>query len=314
MSSSTEDSLRFRTFVGRLGRVARPFVAAMTIAACTLCVTQAQIPGRPAPASTSSAPSANPLALPSDALLGFVEIPSGPFVMGAASPSDPLAFDNERWSATSPEGVVDVPSFYLARFEVTVEQFRAFVQATGFKVHPRALEAPPAHPVAFVSWPDALAYCRWVEATLESWSGTPATLQALLRDGWRVSLPSEAEWEKAARGTDRRVFPWGDTPRRDRVNYQSDASQSVGQFACPECPFPIFDMSGNVWEWTRSPYRPYPFDPSNARTDLEADALWVMRGGHFGDPARNVRTTTRGGADPGARRAMIGFRLAISRF
>ena len=63
-------------------------------------------------------------------------------------------------------------------------------------------------------------------------------------------------------------------------------------------------MSGNVWEWTRSPYQPYPFDPADDRKNLEADALWVMRGGSFADAERNVRAAIRGGADPGARRAV----------
>lgn len=268
--------------------------------------------GPPAAAAQRSAP--NPLALPDDPLLGFVEIPAGAFVMGTSSATDPMAFDNERWSATSTEGTIDVQRFYLGKYEVTVAQFRAFVEATGFTVDARALQAPPTHPVAFVSWPDALAYGRWVTATLTSWPGTPPALQRVLREGWRVTLPSEAEWEKAARGPDRRIFPWGQTPRRDRAHYDTQAAGPVGQFGCPECPFPLFDMSGNVWEWTRSPYQPYPFDPSDDKANLEADALFVMRGGHFGDPARNVRTTTRGGADPGARRAIIGFRLAISRF
>jgi formylglycine-generating enzyme required for sulfatase activity len=72
-------------------------------------------------------------------------------------------------------------------------------------------------------------------------------------------------------------------------------------------------MSGNVWEWTSSPYQPYPYDPGNDRANLDADALWVMRGGSFDDAARLVRTTTRGAADPGARRPFIGFRVVISR-
>ena len=69
-------------------------------------------------------------------------------------------------------------------------------------------------------------------------------------------------------------------------------------------------MSGNVWEWTRSPYQPYPFDPTNV--NLDAEALWVMRGGSFADTERNVRTGVRGGAGPDVRRPFIGFRVAVS--
>jgi formylglycine-generating enzyme required for sulfatase activity len=72
-------------------------------------------------------------------------------------------------------------------------------------------------------------------------------------------------------------------------------------------------MAGNVWEWTRSPYQPYPYDPSDDRTGLDKDALWVMRGGGFADGPQLIRTTTRGAAEPGARRPFIGFRVAISR-
>jgi formylglycine-generating enzyme required for sulfatase activity len=243
----------------------------------------------------------------------LVEIPGGPFMMGADTAHDPQAFENERWSSASGVGTVDVATFLMARHEVTVEQFSTFARAANWTVDPRALAGPRTHPVTFVSWPDALAYCRWLQVTLERAPQTSPRVRQLLRDGWRVSLPSEAEWEKAARGTDGRAYPWGAEPRRDRANYETRETTPVGRFACPECPYGLADMSGNVWEWTSSPYQPYPYDPSDDRANLAADALWVMRGGHFGDGARLVRTTTRGAADPGARRAFIGFRVALSR-
>jgi formylglycine-generating enzyme required for sulfatase activity len=226
----------------------------------------------------------------------FVEIPGGPFVMGADRTRDPQAFDNERWSAVSGEGTVDVPTFYIARHEITVAQFTAFARATSWRGDARALAAPSTNPVTFVAWPDALAYCRWLSATL----------------GRRVRLPTEAEWEKAARGTDGRIYPWGNEPRRDRANYESTGTTPVGQFACPECTYGLADMSGNVWEWTSSPYQPYPYDAADDRANLDADALWVIRGGHFGDGARLVRTTARTGADPGVRRHSIGFRVVVA--
>ena len=252
--------------------------------------------------------------LPDEELLGFVEIPAGPFLMGSDPAIDLLAFENERWSPTRAQEMVDVPTFYIGRYEVTVAQFQAFVEATGFIVTDQALQGPPDHPVASVSWPDALAYCRWLQNTLQAWPKTPAPLDRLFHDGWRVSLPSEAEWEKAARGADGRIYPWGNHPKPDRANFGRHATTSAGHFNCSECPFGLFDMAGNVWELTRSPYEAYPYDASNDRDNLDVEALWVMRGGHFGDRERYVRTGIRGAADPGARRPFIGFRVVISQF
>jgi len=241
----------------------------------------------------------------------FVEVPAGPFIMGAGTAHDPDAFENERWSASQGEGTVDLPAFLIARHEVTVAQFSAFARSTTWSIDPQALAGPPTHPVAFVSWPVAIAYCRWLEASLEASSSTPAPVAMRLRQGWRVRLPSEAQWEKAARGTDGRRFPWGFEPRRDRANFDGTATTPVGQYPCPECPYGLADMSGNVWEWTSSPYQPYPYDARDDEANLDGDALWVIRGGHYGDPARLVRTTSRGAAEPGARRGFIGFRVAL---
>jgi len=270
--------------------------------------------------------------LPDEGLLGFVEVPAGPFLMGSDPAIDPLAFDNE-WGPLSsrpslfgggarPQATVDVPAFYIGRYEVTVAQFGAFVEETAYRANDEAFQEllwnnrlfTPDHPVADVTWTDALAYARWLETALREWPETPPELARLLRDGWRISLPTEAEWEKAARGSDGRVYPWGNEPRRDRANYGGQATVPVGSFECPECPFGLLDMSGNVWELTRSPYQAYPYDESDDREGLDEDALWVMRGGAFNDPERNVRTGIRGGADPGVRRPFIGFRLVITRF
>lgn len=222
--------------------------------------------------------------------------------MGADRGRDPMAFDNERWSPAQGEGSVDVPTFYIAAREVTVAEFTKFAQATKWSVDPRALAGPADHPVVFVSWPDAVAYCRWLDSTMK----------AALPAGFHVTLPTEAQWEKAARGTDRRRFPWGDEPRRDRANFASQGTVPSGKLACPECAYGLSDMAGNVWEWTRSPLQPYPYDEANDRANLDQDALWVMRGGGFADGPQLIRATTRGAAEPGARRPFIGFRVAIA--
>ena len=252
--------------------------------------------------------------LPDDELLGFVEIPAGPFLIGSDPTVDRLAFENEQWMAGRPQGTVDLPTYYIGRYEVTGAQFGAFVAATGHTVPDDTFRRPPDHPVSDVSWPDALAYCRWLEATLREWTDTPPRLKRLLDEGGRISLPDEAEWEKAARGTDGRVYPWGNDPRRERANYDGPDTTPVGSFECPECPFEVADMSGNVWEWTRSQYQPYPFDPTDTSGDFDAEALLVMRGGAFSDTEQNVRAAIRGGAGPDVRRPFIGFRIVISRF
>lgn len=251
--------------------------------------------------------------LPADDLLGFVEVPGGAFVMGSDRATDPLAFDNERWSTTSPQSTVDVAPFYISRYEVTVAQFLAFAAATGHRFDPQAPRDPATLPVTFVSWPDALAYGRWLGQTLASAPQTPTVLRDKLHSGWQVTLPTEAEWEKAARGSDARRYPWGVEPSAAFANFAAGAPVPVGARPCPDCPFGLFDMSGNVWEWTRSPYRPYPFDPAAVGQNLNADALWVMRGGSYADTAQTIRAAVRGGADPGVRRATIGFRVVLSR-
>lgn len=252
--------------------------------------------------------------LPDDDMLGFVEVPGGPFVMGSDPRVDPMAYDIERWSPSSPQGEVDVPTFYIGRYEVTVAQFLTFVRATSYRAVDAALRERPDHPMGGVTWPGAIAYARWLETRLKSSSETPAEIAAVLERGWHLGLPSEPEWEKAARGMDGRIYPWGNEPRHDRANFGTRATKAVGSFECPECPYGLSDMSGNVWEWTRSPYQPYPFDASDDHTDLDSDALWVMRGGSYADGDQNVRAAVRGGADPGVREPTIGFRLVISKF
>ena len=213
----------------------------------------------------------------------FVEVPAGEFRMGwtAGHPAE------------RPVHTVWVDAFAIATMPVTNAEWAAWLAASGAAAPPfwrrEGFDAPD-QPVVGVSWDDAVAYAAWIGAR----------------------LPTEAEWEKAARGGDRRRFPWGDTPRKDRANYENAGPVPVGRFACPECPYGLTDMSGNVWEWTRSPYQPYPYTEADDRSGLDADALWVMRGGGFADNPQLVRTTTRGAAEPGARRPFIGFRVVIS--
>jgi formylglycine-generating enzyme required for sulfatase activity len=250
--------------------------------------------------------------LPDELLLGFVEIPAGRFLMGSDPQTDSMAYANERWSSTSRQGSVSLPTFLIGRYEVTVAQLAVFAAATGYALDPRTLQMPPDHPATYVSWTDALAYARWLQATLQDSPGTPIPLMQLLNAGWQITLPSEAEWERAARGDDGRIYPWGAAPSTTFANFAGSSARPVGSMACPDCAFGLADISGNVWELTRSPLQPYPFDPSDRPANAEAAALFAMRGGAFNEPANHVRGAVRGGIDPGARRPFVGFRLVLT--
>ena len=120
---------------------------------------------------------------------------------------DQLASDDEM-----PQHKLSLPRYYIARYPVTVAQFRAFVDASGYTPEDEdSLHGLLNHPVVNITWYEALKYCQWLTERLREWEGTPEPLASLLRqEGWQVTLPSEAEWEKAARGTDGRLYPWGD--------------------------------------------------------------------------------------------------------
>jgi formylglycine-generating enzyme required for sulfatase activity len=249
--------------------------------------------------------------LPDEPLLGFVEIPGGSFLMGSDPAIDPMAYENERWSMQRKQGTVGLPVYYIGRYEVTVAQLAAFAAAARYRLDPAALQAAPDHPATHVSWTDALAYARWLQTALQTWPDAPPQLRELLRSGWLITLPSEAQWEKAARTSDGRIYPWGNTPDASQGNFGTSGTRRVGSFACAACAFGLADLSGNVWELTRSPFQPYPYDASDRAAQPDAPALFVMRGGSFSDASNNVRAATRGGVDPGARRAFIGFRLVL---
>lgn len=322
----TERFIESRRDATRVGGIREAMIVSVLLAAGTVVLpgttgeafaqgggaTGAALVSAPARESIRPVFRADAWGLPDEGLLGFVEIPAGPFLMGSDPDLDPQSFENERWAEGGGPGSVDLPTYFIGRYEVTVGQFHAFVEATGHRADPQALSAPEDHPVSFVSWPDALAYSRWLEAELKASAATPTRLREALDAGWRVTLPTEAEWEKAARGTDGRIFPWGNEPLAGFANIGGRTTAPVGSFACELCANGLADASGNVWEWTRTPHSVTRYGEADQGPDLEADALWVMRGGSFNDPANLNRAAVRGGADPGARRGFIGFRVVIT--
>lgn len=161
-------------------------------------------------------------------------VPAGEFTMGS----------DEWWPKSQPKHKRKLKAFYIDKFEVTNVRYSAFVAATGHKLPdnwvggyiPRGKEH---HPVVFVDWYDADAFCKW--------------------EGKR--LPAEDEWEKAARGTDARGFPWGDKFAKEKANtpqYDHKDTMPVGSFENGKSPYGVYDMAGNVWEWTADWFSPYP--------------------------------------------------------
>jgi formylglycine-generating enzyme required for sulfatase activity len=240
--------------------------------------------------------------LPDEPSLGFIETPGGPFRMGSDKAKDPQAFDDEippvkrGWfsqGAGSIQGTVDVPAFFIARYPVTVAQFTAFVKAESFRVgYPDALKEEPERPIVTVSWAEARQYCQWLERTVRGWPEAPEPLRRALASGWHVGLPSEAEWEKAARGTDGRIYPWGNEPADPSgANYldtKLGRTSVVGAFPLGASPYGVLDMSGNVLEWTRSLMKPYPYEPGDGRESMTAKGNRVVRGGAFNSGDRDV--------------------------
>ncbi|MCB9122873.1 MAG: SUMF1/EgtB/PvdO family nonheme iron enzyme [Caldilineaceae bacterium] len=263
-----------------------------------------EVAAAPVPSPAPSAPARQPAAQAAPPVaFDWVEIPAGKFLMGSDKKRDDQAFDDEL-----PQHTMTLPAYRMARVPVTVAQFAAFVEATGYKTqaerdgkawsytgskwdwlqganwrHPRGPESDVRqkqdHPVTCVTVRDAVAFCEWAGK---------ATSTA-------VRLPSEAEWEKAARGTDGRIYPWGDAkPTKEHCNFEMNVGDTtpVGAYPKGASPYGLLDMAGNVWEWTSTKwvdsYKNYRPDDS-----LKGDASRTVRGGSFGVNDRLVRCACR---------------------
>lgn len=225
-------------------------------------------------------------------IIGFewVTIPAGLFFMGSDPDRDIHVFEDEL-----PQFKLYLPMFQIAHTPVTNAQYKLFVDATGHRTPTHwsngALPAAKEkHPVVNVSWRDAVAFCEWAG----------------------VRLPTEAEWEKAARGDDGRIYPWGDTPpTRDRCNFdmQVGAPTAVGSYPEGASPYGALDMVGNVWEWTASiwldSYENYMTQIANSP---ENNLRRVLRGGGFRD-AEFVRCAARSWDLSTQRYRDLGFRV-----
>jgi formylglycine-generating enzyme required for sulfatase activity len=229
-------------------------------------------------------------AAPAKLQVPMIAIPAGEFTMGSDR-------DVER-----PSHTVSVPAFEIDQFEVTNEQFARFVQDTGYKTTAEKTgdsmpwntyaEGKPNNPVVKVSWNDAVAYCQWM--------------------GKR--LPTEAEWEKAARGTDGRIYPWGNEWVLGKANTKEAGYRGttiVGSFPGGASPYGVMDMAGNVAEWTSDWFQPYPGYPGgDSAAQFFGQKYRVIRGGGWFSDKDMVRTTTRSCSSVDLANDDVGFRCA----
>ena len=257
----------------------------------------------------------------------WVTIPAGEFIMGSDKAKDKYAEDSE-----CPQFRLYLPEYRIMRTPLTVAQFAQFVKATNYQTtaekagsaivytgskweavqgadwaHPRGpksdVKQKADHPVTCISWHDALAFGEWA----------------------KVRLPTEAQWEKAARGTDGRIYPWGNNaPDKTLCNFNMNEGDTtpVGKYPKAASPYDCLDMAGNVWEWTSSlwgkdwnkPTFTYPYQPDDGREDLSVDndTRRVMRGGSFGYYDLGARASCRNRSSPDDRYLDVGVRFLLS--
>ena len=214
----------------------------------------------------------------------MILIPAGSFPMGGTNELD-----------ETPERRVSVPAFYIDTYEVTHEQYATFLMATGRRApidwtDGRMPEKFAKHPVVNVTWHDATAYATWA--------------------GKR--LPTEAEWEKACRGSDGRVHPWGNSGANKKSATGTNAKEStvpVGSFPDDTSPYGVMDMAGNAWEWTADWYKGYP---GNDQFEVEfGNKYKVIRGGGaiaYEQKAASRRCADRNQSLPFGTHEALGFR------
>lgn len=275
--------------------------------------------------------------------MAFARVPAGEFLMGSTAAQahaaqercngQALGCEGEDHAAETPQHSVALGEYWIGLTEVTNAQFRRFVQRGGYAdptwwtaagwqwrmvngiTEPgcwddKALNQP-AQPVVCVSWYEAAAYTRWLSDAA----------------GVAFRLPTEAEWEKAARGTDGRAYPWGEDGagslhtnfcdalcahgRSDRsVNDGFAIPSPVGSYPFGASTYGALDMAGNVFEWTASEYYRYPYDPADGRESTDGVAARALRGGSFYYTVDHARCAHRIGIYPDTRNDLVGFRLA----
>lgn len=251
----------------------------------------------------------------------FIQIPSVPFLIGTperelSGLAKAYGGTRESYREESPQYALTLPGYTIAQVPVTNRLYAAYVEAAAAPppLRWRGPQPPAAlldHPVVDVSWEDALAFCGWLNECR-----IPAIA---CRDGTTLApgafrLPTEAEWEHAARGSDGRAFPWGNTWDDQQANTRGGPGTTTPVGAYPEgaSPYGCLDMAGNVWEWTASLDALYPYQPGDGRDRPDAPGRRILRGGCYANPHGYARCACRFRLLPGVRNEFLGFRLACT--
>jgi toxoflavin biosynthesis protein ToxD len=246
----------------------------------------------------------------------MIQIPAGVVIMGTSSAQVRALLEKEEWAEEWYEGNMFqveqpqhrpfVPAFEMARAPVTNGDYHIFTMETGYRIprgwlgfHPSEEELN--NPITNVSRIDALAYITWLNHQLE---------------GMPYRLPTEVEWERSARGDDDRIYPWGndfDPWRCNTLESARRATTVIGSFSpSGDSPFGVTDLAGNVWEWTSTLLKPYPYEPQDGREELKGDGVCVVRGGSWYYTRKLARCSCREGILATFTSPALGFRLARS--
>lgn len=223
-------------------------------------------------------------------MMEFVRVPAGEFLMGSAS--------EKGWPANPdevPQHTIYLDEYLIGKYPVTNRQFDAYVKDQ--KINWSMPRGKEDHPLVNVSWLYAHSFCEWVSRV----TSMP------------VRLPSEAQWEKAARGTDGRIHPWGfyESMNHKRASYERSSTTPVGKYSpLGDSPYGCCDMLGNVWEWCSDWYEAeyYKKSPAKNPAGPALGQYRVMRGGSWADYASTLRCARRVCTQPANSGAQIGFR------
>jgi formylglycine-generating enzyme required for sulfatase activity len=242
----------------------------------------------------------------------MVHVPAGEFLMGSTDAQVEAVFQDcktyhegcmrDWYEWELPQHIVTLAAFWIDQAEVTNAQYRKCLEA-GTCTEPDDWSNndfnQDKQPVVGVDWSEAQVYCQWA----------------------RARLPTEAEWEKAARGTDGRTYPWGNDEATCQYAVMEDGNgygcgrdntRPVGSKPEGASPYGALDMAGNVWEWTASLGMAYPYRPDDGREDVNTPGKRVLRGGSFLNYHNYVRSVGRYRCVPYHSYVDIGFRCCVT--